>query len=180
MKNNTKLFVKIGAAFIVLGTGIAFVLASVANLAFPNSVLDNIVFGLIFGLSAVFGLASFREAHKEHKSLKPKQEKVLYTLAAQQNGMVTSNDAAVALGLSKEQAENILMGLLKQPDKQIQLEVNNDGELVYIFEKVGPNLRVNKLTPEEIAAGQEMCDMMGIDLDEEPSEEIKDISRLWK
>jgi hypothetical protein len=180
MKNNTKLFIKIGAAFMVLGSGIAFALASVASLAFPSSHLDTVVFGLIFGLSAVLSLASFREAHKEFKSIKPKQEKILYTLAAQGNGIVKSYDAAVVLNVSKEQAEDILMALVKQSDKQVQLEVNNDGEFIYIFEKVKPNLRVNKLTPKELAAGQELCDMMGIDPNEEPSEEIKEVSKLWK
>jgi hypothetical protein len=62
----------------------------------------------------------------------------LSSLAAVQQGIVTSQKAAEALGVPLDEADRFLTHLANQPDSGITLEVDDDGKLTYRFARYAP------------------------------------------
>lgn len=86
---------------------------------------------LIAGLVGILGgrqLGKMGEA-----SLKKAQLETLHGLASHRGGVVRPADAARALGVSEEVADAMLTELAKQPSENVGIDVDDDGQVTYLF-----------------------------------------------
>jgi hypothetical protein len=68
------------------------------------------------------------------------RQQALYALAANRGGMLTSLDAARALNLKVADVDAVLGDWVKNDPDHISLEVDDNGELFYLFSRPGQRL----------------------------------------
>ena len=129
---------------VLFGTlAVALILGAILQGIFPvGAVVGWVVGGVIatvgtaVSLLLLFGGRALRRSGTsaaEHARLD-----ALGTLAAYHKGIITSQNAAEALGVGVDQADAFLTTLAKQPDSGITLEVDDDGRITYRFARYAP------------------------------------------
>lgn len=139
--NKSKMYKRAGWISIVVGTISSFLLLGLLLFAFPKS---NLAF-YIQSFTALFSIAwgTFllsKGKSLEKKDLKEKEEKkesLLNSYAAKRGGILKTSNVAMLLGLSKEEAEAYVVGLVKQ-GRSISFEFDQDGEFVFYFDVPKP------------------------------------------
>ncbi len=84
---------------------------------------------------------------------KSAHEEALLALAAQQRGVITVDQVSKALSMTQDEADALLTELAKRPDGQVSLEVDDDGNLYYLFRAYAPAMRIGQRAPVRIAPG---------------------------
>lgn len=127
----------LGFSVLGFGTLLTIVLALIANLVAPGSpapwVIGALAFvpTLVIGLMLVLGGKEIRKAGEEKE--RDTKEHAIFALAARSGGSVTVADVARALSIRNEEADDLLTTLAKQADGRVSLEVDDSGELFFLF-----------------------------------------------
>jgi hypothetical protein len=133
------------AGWIILfgSVAVALVLGSILQAIFPvGAVVGWVIGGLIatvgiaVSLLLLFGGRALRRSGTS--AGEAARLDALGTLAAYHHGIITSQNAAEALGVPVEQADAFLTALAKQPDSGITLEFDDEGRITYRFARYAP------------------------------------------
>jgi hypothetical protein len=133
------------AGWVVLfgALAVALLLGAILQAIFPvGAVVGWVVGGLIatvgvaVALLLLFGGRALRRSGTN--AAESARLDALGTLAAYHQGIITSANAAEALGVDVDQADAYLTSLAKQPDSGISLEVDDDGRITYRFARYAP------------------------------------------
>jgi hypothetical protein len=120
----------------------ALIVGALFQALFPAAVLGWVLGGLIgtigvaVSLLLLFGGRALRRSGTD--AAQAARLDALGTLAAYQRGIVTSQAASEALGVSFEEADAFLTALAKQPESGVSLEVDDEGKLTYRFLRYAP------------------------------------------
>jgi hypothetical protein len=121
--------------FVALFLGL--VVQAISVLVWPASWLGWAVAIPIALMSIVAGLVGIIGGRKLNQmgdaSLKQVQLETIHGLASHRGGRVRAADAARALGVSEEMADVMLTELAKQPDENVGIDVDDDGNVTYLF-----------------------------------------------
>jgi len=132
------------AGWIVLfgSLAVALVLGAILQAIFAGAVVGWVIGGLIatvgvaVALLLLFGGRALRRSGTN--AAESARADALGTLAAYHKGIITSRDAAEALGVPVDQADAYLTSLAKLPDSGITLEVDDEGKITYRFARYAP------------------------------------------
>jgi hypothetical protein len=151
------------AGWIILfgALAVALVLGSILQAIFPvGAVVGWVIGGLIatvgiaVSLLLLFGGRALRRSGTS--AGEAARLDALGTLAAYHHGIITSQNAAEALGVPLEQADAFLTALAKQPDSGITLEFDDEGRISYRFARYAPQptWQARVAEPQRTAIGQ--------------------------
>lgn len=136
----------LGWISLVVGSFAALTVGAILQWIFENGIVGYIVGGGIFAMTALVGVLALTGGRKLHThgltAEREARERAVTALARRQQGLVTAADAAQALNVSPEVADEVLTALAKRPDAGVSLDVEEDGRLVYQFAKFRPRARV--------------------------------------
>lgn len=107
---------------------------------------------LFFGLALVLGGRKLRQ-HGARKRRSVELE-AARAAVAHRNGLVTAAEAALALGVSEEQADSLLTELSRETDVEVNLDVDDDGRIRYAFGRPAERFRV--LEEEAAKRGEQL------------------------
>jgi hypothetical protein len=122
---------------------VALVLGAILQAIFPaGAVVGWVVGGLIAIVGVAVAMLLLFGGHALRRSGKHAAEaarlEALGSLAAHHRGIITTQNAAEALGLPFDEADRVLTALAKQPESGITLEVDDEGKLTYRFARFAP------------------------------------------
>jgi hypothetical protein len=135
------------AGWVVIGVGIMVALAIglLLQAIFPGAPASWGIGGMIAVASIGVGLAlvlSGRSlSHIGTRAAQDVREQAITALATNQGGRVTARDAALALGISVQEADAVLAEMAKTGD-DVVLEVNDQGGLFYRFAQILPETQM--------------------------------------
>jgi hypothetical protein len=124
---------------LVVGAGVvAAVLFGLAlQWIFPAGYAGWIVGGLLVAVTALVGVSlavGGRALRRQGEDVaRATLNKAIFALADHRAGSLTIDDVAAALDLTPTAADGALTALAKQPDAHVELDVRDDGTLVYRF-----------------------------------------------
>ncbi len=125
--------------WLILGGGLllAVILGAILQAIFPAGVAGIIVGLAIAIASAIAGgllLAGGRGlAARGADAERAAHVRVLYALASHRGGVVLAADAARSLGVGAAQADRLLTDLAKDPEENVDVEIGERGEVLYVF-----------------------------------------------
>jgi hypothetical protein len=96
------------------------------------------VLSLLVGLALLYGSSRLHRSGTETE--RETRQQALYALAANRGGMLTALDAARALNLSVADVEAVLSDWAKNDSDHISMEVDENGEVFYLFSRPGQRL----------------------------------------
>ncbi len=151
--------------WIVLGAGmfVALVLGFFFQWLWPAGYAGIAIGGLVAFITAAVSLLLLRGGKSLQKSgaeeAKFTREKAIFALAAHRGGVLTSFDAATALGMRPEEADSLLTDLAKTKSDQVSLELDDAGSIYFRFPQmlgwqppVGGPVRVDpSVAPSRVA-----------------------------
>jgi hypothetical protein len=114
------LIVQAVASMFVAGTWLGFAVG------IPIALLSLIV--------ALFGIIGGRQLGRSGEgSLRKAQLETIHGLARHQRGVVQPAEVARALGVDPTQADAILASLAKEPNENVAIDLDDDGNVIYLF-----------------------------------------------
>jgi hypothetical protein len=120
----------------------ALIVGAIFQAIFPAAVLGWVLGGVIAALGGGISLLLLLGGRALRRSGTTAAESARFdalgSLAANQKGIVTAQNASEALGCSYEEADAFLTILAKRPDGGISLEVDDDGKIFYRFARYAP------------------------------------------
>ncbi|HEV8247009.1 MAG TPA: hypothetical protein VGP93_14630 [Polyangiaceae bacterium] len=93
---------------------------------------------LVLGFALLYGSRRLHRAGTDAE--REARQQALYALAANWGGMLTAQGAARALNLSVAEVDAVLGDWVKSGSDHISLEVDEEGELFYLFSRPGHRL----------------------------------------
>lgn len=124
-----------GWLLLLLGLGFSALMALFMTLFSVTAGL--VTFGIFGGLSlAVFLLARYGKKKLESEGdteRSKRREQALYALAANHGGRLQAYEAASALDVTVDQADEILTSLAKTKPDEVDVEIGDQGEIFYAF-----------------------------------------------
>lgn len=140
-----------GWAVLVGGLLVAALLALFFQWLLPGGFAGFALGGIVGLMSVAFALILLLGGGKLRDSGAKKEQdarmRALHSLAARSSGVVTTEDAARAMGTTTDEADHVLTELVKRGD-DVRLEVDDDGRLLYLF---GPTATVPPTTRVRIS-----------------------------
>lgn len=129
-----------GLGWVVLFAGLlaAVGLGAVLQAIFPAGVAGWLVGGIVtfvalaVGATLLFGGRALERKGEEAR--RATVERAAFALAATHGGTITAGDLARAVGLSASEADALLTELAKRPDSSVDVDVDDDGRVLYRFE----------------------------------------------
>jgi hypothetical protein len=126
----------LGALVLTFGLSIALGLGLLAHAIFTVWVglaigLPIAIITLVVGLGLVLGGSSL--ARSGSQAARGAKLDALRALANHQRGVVTPVEAAASLGVSQPEADRLLTELATMPDEDVSLDVDDNGNLLYLF-----------------------------------------------
>ncbi|HVJ18222.1 MAG TPA: hypothetical protein VM686_22535 [Polyangiaceae bacterium] len=96
------------------------------------------IISLVVGGAMIYGSGRLHRSGTDAE--REARQQALYALAANRGGMLTSLDAARALNLKVADVDAVLGDWVKNDPDHISLEVDDNGELFYLFSRPGQRL----------------------------------------
>jgi len=96
------------------------------------------IISLAVGIALIYGSSRLHRAGTDAE--REARQQALYALAANRGGMLTALDAARALNLSVAEVDAVLSDWVKNDSDHVSLEVDENGELFYLFSTPGQRL----------------------------------------
>jgi hypothetical protein len=133
-----------GWGILLAGLGTAATLILLFHFLNPASLLGYAVgipvavIALLMGLSILYGSSRLHRAGTDAE--RETRQQAIYALAANRGGMLTALDAARALNLSVKDVEAVLNDWAKNDSDHISMEVDDNGEMFYLFSRPGQRL----------------------------------------
>jgi hypothetical protein len=141
----------LGWMALVGGSLAGLTVGAILQAIFPLGIAGYVVGGAIFGVAALIGVLALTGGRKLHThgltAEREARERAVTALARRQQGMVTPAEAAQAMNVSPEIADEVLTAMAKRPETAVSLEVEDDGRLVYHFAMFRPRTRVAPIEP---------------------------------
>jgi hypothetical protein len=119
-----------------LGTLVTLAMGSLAGAIFAGSTAAYVggFFGVLTLLVAIPLMLASRTLRKSGESSQlAAREQAVVALAARNRGVLTAPVVARALDISEESADATLTVLAKRPDGRVSLEIDDGGNLTYLF-----------------------------------------------
>lgn len=134
----------VGYAVLIAGLLTAATLILLFHFLAPTSVMGYAVGVPLALLSLAVSLAILYGSGRLHRAgvdaERQARQQALYALAANRGGMLTALDGARALNLSVADVEAVLGEWVKVDPDHVSLEVDDNGELFYLFSRPGQRL----------------------------------------
>jgi len=138
-----KLAAGLGWGVIAIMLAVATIFGAVLQALFPPGAVVGWVVGAVIaalgigaGVLLLLG-GRFLERTGDKAAMNARRE-ALFALAQNQRGIVRSDLASQALGVTTAEADAILTALSREPDSGATLEVDGDGKLYYRFARFAP------------------------------------------
>ncbi len=131
----------LGYAVLLVGLLVAATLMLLFHFLAPASAIGYAlgvplaIASLVVGLALLYGSSRLHRAGTDTE--RETRQQALYALAVNRGGMLTALDAARALGLSVADVEAVLSEWVKRDTDHISLEVDDEGQLFYLFFRPG-------------------------------------------
>jgi len=94
----------------------------------------GIPIALLSVIVALFGIIGGRKLGRAGEgSLRKAQLETIHGLARHQRGVVKPREAARALGVSETQADTLLATLAREPNENVSIDLDEDGNVFYMF-----------------------------------------------
>jgi hypothetical protein len=131
-----------GWVVMAVTAGIALIVGAILQAIFTGAMVGWAVGGVIAALGIGAGIlllmgGRFLQRTGNQTSANVRRA-ALMAVAENQNGIVRTEFAAQALGVTMGEAEAFLTALSREPDSGTTLEVDNDGKLYYRFARFAP------------------------------------------
>ncbi|MEM6786130.1 MAG: hypothetical protein AAF715_01325 [Myxococcota bacterium] len=126
-----------GIATLVSGLFVALLLTLVLQALFPALYLGFAVgipialVTLFVGGGALFG--GWRLRRRGRRQVATAQRETIRGLGRHHRGVVRAREAAAALGVSEAEADALLTELARQPDENVGVEIDDDGQILFLF-----------------------------------------------
>jgi hypothetical protein len=124
-----------GWLLLVLGLGFSAIMGLIVALFSATAGL--VTFGVFGGLSLLlFLLARYGKKRLESEGdveRTKRREQALFALAANHGGRLQAYEAASALDVTVDEADQLLTGLAKRKPEQVDVEIGDQGEIFYAF-----------------------------------------------
>ncbi len=146
-----------GWVSIISGLALASFFGLLLWALFPGSVvvyavtIPILIISLALGLTGIIGGRKLG-AHGAGKERSARVEAVR-ALASHQGGAVTAAAAAQTLGIDPQQADALLTELAKEPNGDVTLDLDDDGNIHYLFGVGGEALREARWRFADVGAG---------------------------
>ena len=130
----------LGWMVLIGGGAFALLLGLLVGALFPASIAGWVmglgvgVPTLLVGLALVLGGRKLNRVGEDRA--RDAQEQAVFALAARHDGVLTAADLARALSIRADEADALLTTLAKRADGQVSLEVDDNGDLSYLFPKI--------------------------------------------
>jgi hypothetical protein len=110
----------------------------------PTSAIGYAIGAALAVVSLLVSLALLYGSHRLHRAGSDAQrearQQALYALAANRGGLLAPVDAARSLGLTVSDVEAALSDWAKRDPDHVSLEVDEEGELFYLFSRPGQRI----------------------------------------
>jgi hypothetical protein len=134
----------LGWGILLAGIGTAATLMLLFHFLAPASAMGYAVGIPLAIMSLIVGLAVLYGSSRLHRSgtdaERQARQQALYALAANRGGMLTAHDAARALGMTVAEVDTVLSDWVKTDSDLITVEVDEEGELFYMFSRPGQRI----------------------------------------
>ena len=142
----------------LVGGGVAaLTIGAILQAIFPLGIAGYVVGGAVFAVAALVGILALTGGRKLHThgltAEREARERAVTALARRQQGQVTPAEAAQALNVSPEVADEVLTAMARRPETAVTLEVEDDGRLVYHFAMFRPRTRVAPVDGSGVRVG---------------------------
>jgi hypothetical protein len=134
----------IGWASLVGGTSVAAFVALLLQSLWPAGFVGYAFAIPTLLISWAIGITLLIGGNRLDKSGNAKERtaqlEAIRSMAAHRRGVVTAREVATTLDLSEPQADALLTNLAKDPDEHVSLDLDDDGNLYYLFGLEGEEL----------------------------------------
>ena len=134
----------LGYAIMIAGLFAAAAVVLLVYLIAPASAVGYVIGVPLAIISLLVGLAMLYGSHRLHRAgseaEREARQQALYALAANRGGLLTPVDAARSLGLSVSDVDAVLSEWAKRDPDHVSLEVDEEGELFYLFSRPGQRI----------------------------------------
>jgi hypothetical protein len=148
-----------GWSVLVLGLSVAVGLLLLLQSIWPGTLvgwafgIPVAVVSLFFGLLLLVGGRRLRRHGRRRR--RSVELEAAQAAIAHRSGVITTSEAALALGVSEEQADSLLTELSRDSTVEVNVEFDDDGRLRYLFGAPAERFRVLE---ERAARGAEQAD----------------------
>lgn len=134
----------LGWCILIGGLSTAATIVLVSHLLAPASAVGYAIGIPIAVLSLAIGIALLYGSRRLHQAgtdaERQAREQALYALAVNRGGLLTALDAARSLNLSVADVDAVLSDWAKRDPEHVSLEVDDEGQLFYLFSSPGRRL----------------------------------------